>query len=998
MQNTYPVDITATTLRDWERRRDLLELFTQELAKQRGIEVRGLWRKIAEPVTQQSNGFISPDAFRRTLGQDVFSGLFATNIRREDILTAWNQAFPDPVANHVRLVFKFGADTGVRLASVPLEAICTDRPLSLKKVSEELALAERVSFVRRIGNVLPRAALDLEPPLRVLVVAPSPTDLSSHDRLDSTAEINAMKDLEAHSKGTIQFKVISAGEATLQRVEGMIEGIHVFHFIGHGNAKTPDGWRTRLQFENHNQQSDWRDISDVITVLLGNESMRLIVLNGCETAAVSQFASEFSAVVGMQFRISDEAAKHFATSFYRELANSGQLDDAVWMARRELWFKRLPDWSEYSTPVLYMNSEDGVILRIAPVIVTDFAQGAVSATTEIVSLPEGQVGVSYELRLRAERGRAPYKWQAKGLPSGLLLDSKTGALVGTPLASGQFEVLVRVESVDGVGTQCRFQLTIRGNAPVILTEKVSANEGDHADLVLFARGGHEPYCWEADLPEELHFRPWGSICGVPLPEHVRTTIPLRLRDSRGNKAQRAVPLEVVPSSPPPSGFLAVPGGPLFIGYHPCPPRDGWLNFLEGQGHPINARLARETWPAGTVHVDGFHIQQFEVTNEEYAAFVQSANHPPPTHWPQAGLPSGKERLPVVNVSYHDAVAYCEWKSQEARRAGNGFVYGLPTSWQWEKAAKGVGTSDPFAIDGGARIYPWGDRWRQGALFDANTPGPEPVEVHRYQSVRSPCGVCDLAGNVAEWIDGGEVKNHRVWKHIRGASWAIDGRLYGLTFFGSTRLVEADCTEDQIGFRCVVKTSPLSLPMQALVPLGEGEYVDGNDYRHFIGRFLIARFAVSNNEYSEFKPTHRFRDSERNWPVTNISYREAEEFCRWKSQREGRVFTLPTRYEWECAVRGSDGRKYPWGNEYNRYRCNSLESGWGRPIDVSMLWEGATPDGIYNLCGNTSEWLLGEEAVGGSWLSTCEHFGAPPYENTASDDQGQDDIGFRYVTH
>ena len=95
-----------------------------------------------------------------------------------------------------------------------------------------------------------------------------------------------------------------------------------------------------------------------------------------------------------------------------------------------------------------------------------------------------------------------------------------------------------------------------------------------------------------------------------------------------------------------------------------------------------------------------------------------------------------------------------------------------------------------------------------------------------------------------------------------------------------------------------------------------------------------------------------------------------------------------------------GGSTPWGNEYNRYRCNSLESGWGHPIDVWTLWEGTTPDGIYNLCGNTSEWLLGGEAVGGSWRSTCNGFGAPPYEadDSASEGEGQDDIGFRYVTH
>ena len=420
---------------------------------------------------------------------------------------------------------------------------------------------------------------------------------------------------------------------------------------------------------------------------------------------------------------------------------------------------------------------------------------------------------------------------------------------------------------------------------------------------------------EADLPSDFRCRSWGSIEGVAATTAPPAqTVPLRLRDARGNLAQCIVPLLVTPLPSPPPGFVAVPGGPFFVGYHPCPPRDGWLNFLEKQGHSINAHVGRENWPAEIVHVDGFFMQQFEVTNEEYAAFVQATGHAPPSHWSASGSPSGRERLPVINVSYHDTVAYCEWKTRQACQAGQSLMFRLPTSWEWEKAAKGAATSNPTAIDGGARLYPWGDRWKQSALFDASTPGSEPVEVHRYEADKnkSPYGVCDLGGNVAEWVDAGEVKDHQLWKHIRGASWAIDGRLYALTFFVGTRLVDHDFTGDQIGFRCVAKACPSSPPPQALVPLGDDAYVDGNGHQQFIGCFWMSRFAVSNDEFAQFKSSYSFRDSERWWPATNVSYREAEEFCHWKSQRDGRVFTLPTRYEWECAVRGSGGRKYPVG--------------------------------------------------------------------------------------
>ena len=165
----------------------------------------------------------------------------------------------------------------------------------------------------------------------------------------------------------------------------------------------------------------------------------------------------------------------------------------------------------------------------------------------------------------------------------------------------------------------------------------------------------------------------------------------------------------------------------------------------------------------------------------------------------------------------------------------------------------------------------------------------------------------------------------------------------------------------------------------------GEFVMGSDApdagptekpltRVTLSRFYMSRHLVTNAEYEQFDPSHirkRAPGAGDRHPVVHVSSLEAIRYCQSLSARERRKYRLPTEAEWEYAARGTDGRRYPWGNHEHRgdlanyadrntvfaWSDREIDDGYAESSPVGAFPFGASPFGIEDLAGNVWEWCL-----------------------------------------
>ena len=263
----------------------------------------------------------------------------------------------------------------------------------------------------------------------------------------------------------------------------------------------------------------------------------------------------------------------------------------------------------------------------------------------------------------------------------------------------------------------------------------------------------------------------------------------------------------------PSNTVLIPSGAFIMGTD--------IEAFYGTALANSEHAKLDEAPMHVRFLEAYLIEQYPVTNAEYAVFVQETRHSPPPHWKNGSFAPEEANLPVVHVSWYDSNAYAQWANKR-----------LPTEAEWEKACRGP--------DG--RIYPWGNIF-VSEESESTDPLPERSEILTAHlspigvrpAIVSPYGLGEAVGNVWEWTadwyqsypERKNKKNDRnledQHKTLRGGSWLEVRDGTAERYFRCANRLHAppDYTAGNIGFRCVREAPPgqvesVHVPIEPLI--------------------------------------------------------------------------------------------------------------------------------------------------------------------------------------
>jgi formylglycine-generating enzyme required for sulfatase activity len=203
-----------------------------------------------------------------------------------------------------------------------------------------------------------------------------------------------------------------------------------------------------------------------------------------------------------------------------------------------------------------------------------------------------------------------------------------------------------------------------------------------------------------------------------------------------------------------------------------------------------------------------------------------------------------------------------------------------------------------------------------------------------------------------------------------------------------------------------ETPPVDAP-EGMVHVLAGPFLWGPRKEEVsLGDFWIDIYPVTNGDYEDYVTTHRKRaprhwpasgltDSLRDQPIVFLTYAEAEDYAETLGKQ------LPTPAQYEKAARGTEGWKYPWGNQVKNRVANTRESARGKLSTVDAYGAGRSPFGCYDMCGNALNWTRGvyDEKKGTRIVmgSSFKHYlGAAYFTHEEDPEKRRDYLGFRCV--
>ena len=457
------------------------------------------------------------------------------------------------------------------------------------------------------------------------------------------------------------------------------------------------------------------------------------------------------------------------------------------------------------------------------------------------------------------------------------------------------------------------------------------------------------------------------------------------------------------------------------------------------------------------------VGQFEVSNLEYRRLKKT--HDSGDH---KGISVSEDDQPVVNVTWNEAKAFCDWLNKEhGMDESRTFKFRLPTGSEWET----------YALAGKTGIFPWGNnspnppgKWNY--YGEENKDVARKIKGHNdgyeasapvRKSGKNALGLFGVGGNVWEWTDEAydESDKYRVY---RGGSWADAEPLFMKVARRSYNT--KDYKGATVGFRVVAEVAEMTAEQKAeaaealkkkaeaaakaeaakaeadraaaeasqaresaskaeqerakiekremaknelerllagrrfdeasarleayAAEFGKDDYFKKNQELVKNIKILslsegatmefmwveplglwVGKYEVSNKQYKLCDKEHSsgmFKDENMDGdsqPVIQVSYNDAEAYCKWLTDSHGAAakgeFRLPTEQEWETFALCGQQRDFPWGSEWPPTKGNyGLIEGYddGYPVSCPITESGDNEWGIFGVGGNVWEWCQG----------------------------------------
>lgn len=448
--------------------------------------------------------------------------------------------------------------------------------------------------------------------------------------------------------------------------------------------------------------------------------------------------------------------------------------------------------------------------------------------------------------------------------------------------------------------------------------------------------------------------------------------------------------------------------------------------------------------------------------------------------------SDQDDHPVVSVSWEEAQAFCQWLSKE-----EGKTYRLPTDREWSEAV-GIGRDekwqkDSAPVDFAAYLkneFPWGGAYppktkdRAGNYADedykAKFPGQPSIAGYSdgYATTApimsfkpNKLGIYDMGGNVYEWVEDW-FRPGVMERVLRGCSW-VDS---GAAMLPSSNRPHTSPTgrASHYGFRIVLETRAPASPSGAATkpstppPATPAPAPAKSDFTNSLGMMFVkisgtkVLFCIHETRYKDYAAyAAAMPDVNPRWgnqthkgvapkgltddhPVVIVSWEDAQAFCAWLGQKEGKRYRLPTDEEWSYAAGiGRDEKRkkgdtpgtlaslpneYPWGTKWppskgcENYGDESYKAAIGEaryltgyddgyPTTAPVMSFKPSRYGLYDMGGNVLEWcedwyntsqtsraLRGSSWKGGAYDSELRL----SHRGQATPATREDNYGFRIV--